>query len=93
MKKAVQSLGRRLDQFELYHSKNEGTQVVFRANQLHSADSHAFEGWGLRVVRNGRVGFSSTTDGSVRVNSPALARAFSAGVAPALWSTEFNGNV
>jgi len=36
--------------------------VEFRSGKLHSVEHKEIKGAGLRVIRNGRIGFSSTTD-------------------------------
>ncbi len=47
---------------EVYSSDENRTTVEFRANEFHSQDSRLTRGYGLRVVKDGRVGFSSTSD-------------------------------
>jgi len=41
------------------------TVVEFKANAFHSQDNRLTRGYGLRLVREGRVGFSSTTNPDV----------------------------
>jgi PmbA protein len=53
---------RRAEQAEVYCSDADRTSVEFRANELHSHESRLTKGYGLRVVKNGRVGFSSSTN-------------------------------
>jgi PmbA protein len=48
---------------EVYQVRSEARTVKFQANRLKSVDSASEEGIGLRVIRKGRIGFSSTTDG------------------------------
>jgi PmbA protein len=47
---------------EVYSSDENRTAVEFRANEFHSQESRLSRGYGLRVVKNGRVGFSSSSD-------------------------------
>ncbi len=43
-----------------YHS--QAMPVEFKANKLHSVEHKETTGLGLRVIKDGRIGFSSTTD-------------------------------
>lgn len=47
---------------EAFASEENRTAVIFRANEFHSQESRLTRGYGLRVVKNGRVGFSSSSD-------------------------------
>jgi PmbA protein len=47
---------------EVFGSEENRTVVEFRANEFHSQESRLTHGYGLRVVKNGRVGFSSSSD-------------------------------
>jgi PmbA protein len=47
---------------EVFASEENRTTVEFRANEFHSQESRLTRGYGLRVVKNGRVGFSSSSD-------------------------------
>jgi PmbA protein len=49
-------------QAEVFGSEENRTVVEFRANEFHSQESRLTHGYGLRVVKNGRVGFSSSSD-------------------------------
>jgi len=49
-------------QAEVFGSEENRTGIEFRANEFHSQESRLTHGYGLRVVRNGRVGFSSSSD-------------------------------
>ena len=51
-------------QAEVFSSDDNLTVVEFRANEFHSQESRLTHGYGLRVVKNGRVGFSSSSDPS-----------------------------
>jgi len=53
---------KRADEAEVYWIKEERIPVEFENDKLKSIDSKFIEGVGLRVIRNGRLGFSSTTD-------------------------------
>jgi len=48
---------------EVYQVRSQVKTVKFQANRLKSVDSASEEGIGLRVIRKGKIGFSSTTDG------------------------------
>jgi PmbA protein len=50
---------------EVFGADENRTVVEFRANEFHSQESRLTHGYGLRVVKNGRVGFSSTTNPDV----------------------------
>jgi len=49
-------------QAEVFSSDENRTIVEFRANEFHSQETKLTCGYGLRVVRDGRVGFSSSSD-------------------------------
>ncbi len=49
-------------QAEVFSSDDNRTVVEFRANEFHSQESRLTHGYGLRVVKNGRVGFSSSSN-------------------------------
>ncbi|MCX6843463.1 MAG: TldD/PmbA family protein [candidate division WOR-3 bacterium] len=50
---------------EVFSADVNRTVVEFRANEFHSQESRLTRGYGLRLVRDGRVGFSSTTNPDV----------------------------
>jgi PmbA protein len=50
---------------EVFSADSNRTVVEFRANEFYSQESRLTRGYGLRLVRNGRVGFSSTTNPDV----------------------------
>ena len=52
----------RCEAAEAYMVSGEQTPVEFKSGKLHSVEHKEIRGLGLRVVRNGRIGFSSTTD-------------------------------
>ncbi|MBN2464213.1 TldD/PmbA family protein [candidate division WOR-3 bacterium] len=47
---------------EVFSSDENRTTVEFHANEFHSQESRLTRGYGLRVVKDGRVGFSSSSD-------------------------------
>jgi PmbA protein len=47
---------------EVLFQESEESPVSFRANQLHSMESKFTTGVGLRLIKDGRIGFSCTTD-------------------------------
>jgi PmbA protein len=49
-------------QAEVFGLEENRTVVEFRANEFHSQESRLTHGYGLRVVKNGRVGFSSSSN-------------------------------
>ena len=49
-------------QAEVFGSEQDRMVVEFQANEFHSQESRLTHGYGLRVVKNGRVGFSSCSD-------------------------------
>lgn len=53
---------KRTDESEVFWVKEEAIPVEFENDKLKSIDSKFIEGMGLRVIKNGRFGFSSTTD-------------------------------
>lgn len=55
-------VSRRVDQADVYESEVDSTEVEFRQGKLFSTETKLTRGWGLRVVRNGRVGFASSTN-------------------------------
>lgn len=50
------------DQAELFQVTTRSTPVSFEANRLKSVDSRDSNGIALRIIKNGRIGFSSTTN-------------------------------
>ncbi len=52
----------RADKAEAYVVEREDTPIEFRSDKLHSLSKRYAKGVGLRVVKDGRIGFSSTTD-------------------------------
>jgi PmbA protein len=52
----------RSDAAEVISTSGEQLPVEFKSGKLHSVEHMEIRGLGLRVVKNGRIGFSSTTD-------------------------------
>lgn len=52
----------RSDAAEVISTSGEQLPVEFKSGKLHSVEHKEIRGLGLRVIRNGRIGFSSTTD-------------------------------
>lgn len=50
---------------EVFCADENRTVVSFRANEFHSQENRSTRGYGLRVVKDGRVGFSSTSNPDV----------------------------
>ena len=50
---------------EVFRADENRTVVEFRANEFHSQETRLTRGYGLRVVKNGRVGFSSSSNPDV----------------------------
>jgi len=53
---------KRVDDAEVYFENSEQTPVRFKSDELHSIDTRQTRGVGLRVIKGGRIGFSSTSD-------------------------------
>ncbi|MFQ5906816.1 MAG: TldD/PmbA family protein, partial [bacterium] len=51
-----------VDSAEVYFEDSEQTPVRFKSDELHSIDARQTRGVGLRVIKDGRIGFSSTSD-------------------------------
>ena len=47
---------------DLYREYFHNTSVIFQSNRLKSIDNSFGDGVGLRVIKNGKIGFSSVTD-------------------------------
>lgn len=52
----------RAEQAEAIGLSGEVTPLEFKSGKLHSVEHKEIRGLGLRVIRRGRIGFSSTTD-------------------------------
>jgi len=67
------------EEAEVYHEEFQNTTVSFQANRLKAVDCSVGEGTGLRVIKNGKIGFSSITnaeDVKFLVNSALAASVF-----------------
>lgn len=52
----------RADEAEVYREDFENATVSFQSNRLKSIDNSFGQGTGLRIIKNGKIGFSSTTN-------------------------------
>lgn len=52
----------RVEQCDVFGVEIDRTGIEFRANEFHSQETRLSHGWGLRVIKNGRAGFSSSTN-------------------------------
>jgi PmbA protein len=50
------------EQADVYSAEIDSTVIKFRAGKFHARETNLTHGFGLRVLRNGRIGFASTTD-------------------------------
>lgn len=50
------------DQAEVYQVTSKSTPISFEANRLKSVDARDSTGVALRIIKDGRIGFSSTSD-------------------------------
>jgi PmbA protein len=55
-------LRKKVDQAEVYQLHSRAVPIEFRAGKLESVKSKESEGQALRVIKSGRLGFSTTTD-------------------------------
>lgn len=62
MDKLLEALKNRVDQAEIYRRQARTIPIEFRSGKLESIKSKETEGIALRVIANGRLGFSTTTD-------------------------------
>ena len=61
MEKLLQQAGKKINTAELFRVKSKTIPVNFEVNRLKSIDISESEGKALRVIHNGRIGFSSST--------------------------------
>ena len=61
MEKLLQQTGKKINTSELFRVKSKTIPVNFEVNRLKSIDISESEGKALRVIHNGRIGFSSST--------------------------------
>jgi len=62
MKKILEMAAASAEEAELYRVRSKSSEVIFEANRLKSIDSSFEEGLGLRIIKQGKIGFSSSTD-------------------------------
>ena len=62
MDKLLEALKNKVDQAEIYRRQARTIPIEFRSGKLESIKSKETEGIALRVIANGRLGFSTTTD-------------------------------
>lgn len=62
MESILEKVLKRVDSAELYYVESEVTPIEFKFDKLHSIDQKYVKGVGLRVIKDGKIGFSSTTD-------------------------------
>ena len=63
----LEEASRVCEEAEVFFVESESAPVHFEANRVKAADSHETAGAALRVIKNGRIGFSSTS----RLDDPA----------------------
>ncbi|MCJ7790310.1 MAG: hypothetical protein MUP69_09050, partial [Candidatus Atribacteria bacterium] len=63
MKEFMKKVSEKVDSAELFRIKNQTIPVNFEVNRLKAIDISETEGQALRVINNGKVGFSSSTGG------------------------------
>ncbi|HDZ50110.1 MAG TPA: TldD/PmbA family protein, partial [Candidatus Aerophobetes bacterium] len=62
MKEILEMAASSAEEAELYRVRSKSSEVIFEANRLKSIDSSFEEGLGLRIIKQGKIGFSSFTD-------------------------------
>lgn len=60
MKKFIKEIKKSVDGGELYYLESESTPVKFKNSKLYSIEHHADKGIALRVIKDGKLGFSLT---------------------------------
>ena len=63
LEKLMKKISKKVDSAELFKIKNQTVPVNFEVNKLKAIDISETEGQALRVINNGKVGFSSSTGG------------------------------
>ena len=58
----LESAGKRFEQAEVFEESTDSVSVTFEDNRLKEITARQTHGVGLRVIREGRIGFASTTD-------------------------------
>ena len=62
VQEALEKAKQRADQAEVYRVERRETPVSFEANRLKMLETKESSGMALRIVRDGRIGFSATND-------------------------------
>lgn len=62
LEKILELAAPRTDAAEVYFVSSQDTPIEFENNRLKSLQTTAIQGVALRVIRNGRLGFASSTD-------------------------------
>ncbi len=62
MEQVLELAMKKAEAAEVIYDESESRSARFEDNQLQSLSTTGLRGMGLRVIRNGRIGFSSTTD-------------------------------
>ena len=61
MQQMIEKIKKKVQSGELFNVKFKSTPVDYDMNQLKSINVEEAEGWALRVIHDGKVGFSSST--------------------------------
>ena len=64
MQQLMAKLRKKVSSGELYKVNFKSTPVEYEMNQLKSVNAEEMEGWALRLISNGKIGFSSSTSES-----------------------------
>jgi len=62
IKKTLEMASSLAEEAELYWVESKSNEILFEANRLKSIDSSFEEGIGLRIIKQGKIGFSSSTE-------------------------------
>ncbi len=81
----MDKLGNKVSSGELFKVNFKTVPVDYEMNQLKSINSEEVEGWALRVIDNGKIGFSSSTSESQFENMIARAKEIAQFGQPALF--------
>ena len=57
-----QKVGREANDFDLIYRSGHSTQINFENNKFKNIETSVDEGLGLRVIKDNKIGFSSTTN-------------------------------
>ena len=61
MIKILEKAKKKVDDAEIFYLKGKEFPVIFKSNSFYTAEKKNFEGLGIRVINNGKLGFSNTT--------------------------------